>query len=107
MFHTVAVSVLAQTAVTLRIYAVTERNKWIGGALSVTILAQISFGTYYLVRTVINPRKSPNILFVCDMNSSVPSCTAATGRLGPVPHLLCRTVGTWGPHIHDHSFLFW
>lgn len=55
MFHTVAVSVLAQTAVTLRIYAVTERNKWIGGALSVIILAQISFGTYYLVRTVINP----------------------------------------------------
>lgn len=84
----VAVSVLAQTAVTLRVYAVTERNKWIGGALSVMILAQVSIGMCVLVRTVIHPRKSPNVLFVYNMNSSVSSRTAATDRLGPVPHLL-------------------
>ena len=71
------VTALAQTAVALRsghsvraegaffveikwwfrIYAITDRNKLFGGALSVVITTQLVFGTYYIAQTAMGPSK--------------------------------------------------
>lgn len=49
------VTVLAEITVGLRLYAVTERNRWIGGALSSVILGQLAFGIYQVVVAVESP----------------------------------------------------
>jgi len=49
----------------LRVYAVTRRNKLIGGALSVLIVAQFCFGIYFAVVDGTSPCEFLNrLLFV-------------------------------------------
>ena len=48
----------------LRVYAVTGRNKLLGGALSVIIVMQLCFGTYYTIGAVRNPCKFLSYLFI-------------------------------------------
>lgn len=57
--HSTVVTVLAEITVGLRVYAVTERNKWIGGALSSLILGQLTFGIYMVVAAAENPMLRP------------------------------------------------
>lgn len=40
-----------------RIYAVTKRNRWIGGVLSCLIVAQFATGIYLTVYTAVSPSK--------------------------------------------------
>jgi len=46
---------LAKITIALRIYAVTERNRWVGGALSSIIVAQSVFGIYSTVMSAMSP----------------------------------------------------
>ncbi|KAF9646676.1 hypothetical protein BDM02DRAFT_3118320 [Thelephora ganbajun] len=54
-FHNTVVAVLAQIILALRIYAVTERNKWLGGLFSALTAAQLCFGTYFTIWSVSAP----------------------------------------------------
>ncbi|KAF9648038.1 hypothetical protein BDM02DRAFT_3116104 [Thelephora ganbajun] len=58
IFHAVVATVLAQITIALRVYGVTGRNRLIGGALFVMVSAQISLGSYFLIRAVIDPIQS-------------------------------------------------
>jgi len=49
------VVVLAEMTIALRIYAVTERNKWVGGSLSGMIAAQFVFAIYSTVMSAMSP----------------------------------------------------
>ncbi|KAF9647537.1 hypothetical protein BDM02DRAFT_3116882 [Thelephora ganbajun] len=53
--HTTAITILAEITVALRVYAVTERNKWLAGVLSVLIAAQFGFGFFSMIRVAIHP----------------------------------------------------
>ncbi|KAF9648039.1 hypothetical protein BDM02DRAFT_3116114 [Thelephora ganbajun] len=57
-FHPVAIAVLAQIAIALRVYGVTGRNRLVGGALLVLISAQFCLGIYFVIRAGINPMSS-------------------------------------------------
>jgi len=62
ILHPTIVTVLAQITVTLRIYAVTEKNKWLVGALSVLIASQFCCGVFSTVWIGIRPLQAlPNI----------------------------------------------
>ncbi|KAF9643583.1 hypothetical protein BDM02DRAFT_3123236 [Thelephora ganbajun] len=52
------ITVLAQMTIALRVFAVTQRNKLVGGAFSVLIFAEFCFGTGFIVRTTIRPLQS-------------------------------------------------
>lgn len=92
-FHITAVATLAQIVVTLRsgrslrskdaphidirwchrIYAVTERNKLLSGALCIIVIAQLSWGIYYLTETAVNPRKFFELFFSFPFNGLIGS----------------------------------
>jgi len=48
----------------IRVYAVTERNKLLCGALPLLIVAQLCFGIYFTVMNGTTPRESFNRLFI-------------------------------------------
>jgi len=50
--HLMGVTVLAQIVVALRIYGITRKNKFLGGAFSVLIAGQIVVGTYLFAKVV-------------------------------------------------------
>lgn len=45
----------------LRVYAITERNKLFGGALSAMIITQLSFGTYLIVENARGSGELPQL----------------------------------------------
>ncbi|KAF9787198.1 hypothetical protein BJ322DRAFT_707199 [Thelephora terrestris] len=62
LFHSTTSIVLAKVTIALRVYAVTERNKWFGGALSSLIVIQFSIGIYMTVTSALAPLEQlPNI----------------------------------------------
>jgi len=54
-FYYTLVSVFAQMAITLRVYAVTGKNRWMGASLSMVTFAQFVFTMYLGVRFALEP----------------------------------------------------
>jgi hypothetical protein len=48
----------------VRVYAVTQKNKWIAGAHSVVVAAGLGFGMFLVVEVLGSLRKFPNRFFV-------------------------------------------
>lgn len=55
VLYTIIITCLAQIAVTLRIYAVTGRNKLIGGLLFLLAIGQLIASIYYTIRIALRP----------------------------------------------------
>ena len=47
-----------------RIHAVTNRNKWLGGALTIIVATQLCFGIYFTIGVARGPCKFLSRLFV-------------------------------------------
>jgi hypothetical protein len=71
---------------------VTERNKWVGGALSTMIVVQTVSGIYSVVSVLKSPGKLfDSCLLACRLKS-IPSGTAVCDKPGRVQDLCLRNV---------------
>jgi hypothetical protein len=70
-----------------RVYAVTERNKWFGGALSSLIVIQFSIGIYMTVTSALAPCKSFGSSFACRQTHVIPSGAVAKYKPRPIQGL--------------------
>lgn len=55
IIHSTLITVLAEIMIALRIYAVTERNKWLATALAGLVAAQFVFGIYSIALAAVRP----------------------------------------------------
>ena len=72
----------------------TERNKWLGGALLSLIVAQLAVGIALTVRTAVRPSEFFSSFPSARRLRATPSATAARHRLGLVQTLHYRSVET-------------
>ena len=84
-----------------RVYAVTGRNKFIGGLLALLVFAQGCQGLFSVVWIGLFPRKSRRFDRL-RMGSSAPSATVARDKLGCVQVLYLQTMETRGTHVLPH-----
>ena len=83
-----------------RVYAVMDRNKWLGGALSGLIITQLIIGIYMIVSAAVLPRNFFGSLFRSQADSG-PSIVQQLPDIDLDPFQLCTT--TW---IKPQELLF-
>ena len=76
-----------------RIYAVTGKNKWAGGSLSIVIATQLAFGIYSIASAVTSPGKFIDFSMLAGTLAltSICSGTATGNKPGPVQVLRLQT----------------
>ena len=77
----------------------TERNKWLGGALLSLIVAQLVVGIILTERAAVRPSEFSSSFPSARRLRATPSATASRDRPGLVQTLHFRFLETWGYHF--------